>query len=178
MGRSACGCEGSAPQAELMQSLAAENLLCSFPAPQRSAAQPRTALPAASPQLPRSFPQVPADFRGFPRRQSGQRRHRGGQGQGGGEGRGKGRLLSTPHLARRLAGLARSPLSLCFRRRERGRSRISLRRVWGRSQPGRGLTWHRGAEALRGSGTRPSGDSGDPRRRCNVFYICIFFKCQ
>lgn len=48
VGRSACGCKGSAPQAAPVQSLAAENLLCSFPA--EAPAQPSQG--ERCPQLP------------------------------------------------------------------------------------------------------------------------------
>lgn len=168
VGRSACGCEGSAPQAVPMQSLAAENLLCSFPAPRRSAAKARTALAA----VPRSLPQLPAASRSLPQLPAqAERRARAGWWRRGPAAGQKGRLVSAPHLPGRLAGVACSPLSLYFRKKERGRKMIILRRVWEKLQPGRGLTSQRGAE---GSNRRPLGGSGDPRSQCNIFYTHFF----
>ncbi|KAL9846560.1 uncharacterized protein GJ701_007145 [Geothlypis trichas] len=102
VGRSACGCKGSAPQAAPVQSLAAENLLCSFPAEA-----------PAQPSQGERCPQLPAAPRSSPHGQGGQRSRRGGQGRvvaKGAGGREKGRPVSASHLPGRLAGVPCSPL--------------------------------------------------------------------
>lgn len=121
------------------QSLAAENLLCSFPAPRRSAAKPRLRLPA-DPCIGRA--------------KSGQRRHRCRQRRPGSPPREKeaGRRASQPRFPPpREVSTGGSPLSLLFQEKGAGEEGEKLVEDLGKVAIGQRCELRRGAEELRGA---------------------------
>lgn len=162
VGRSACGCEGSAPQAAPVQSLAAENLLCSFPAPRRSAAKARTA-PAAAPRSSCSslhFPHSP-HFPHFPHGQSGRARA-GCWRRGPGAGREASWSPFTPPRDVSKGG-SFSPLAV-FQKKGAGKEDEKLAEGLGKA-----------ARPRCDIAERSRGRQQGPCSRCNVFYI-LFLK--
>lgn len=131
-------------------------------------------LPCAPAQLSRAQDSA---ARSFPHRHSGHSGLRAGQGQAAGKGgrwQGERPLVSASHFSGRSARVACSPLWLYIRRRERGRKRTSLRRVWEGLQAGRGWTLQRGAEELQGTSAGPSGGTGTLRASV-TYFIYIYF---
>lgn len=103
-----------------------------------------------------------------------ERRQRSPGRRGGPGGSEKGGSVSASHLRGRIAREGLSLLSLLFQAKGAGEEWEKLGKVWGRSQPGRGVTdtAERSRCGGQGSGAQyvtPQGGSGDHHCRYNVF---------